>query len=197
VSAASVVGHLSTLPSIWAAIDWRRLAPMLAAGLIGVPIGTRLLPHVSVAAFKLTIGFVLIVYCSFMLFAAGRVRLTSGERGAEAAIGLVGGVLGGLAGLSGAAPTVWAALKGWPKVERRVLFQAFNMTILAAMLAVSLVQGLVGWGLLVALAIAFPGTLVGSWLGSRLYRRLDDRRFDRIVLLLLLLSGMILVWSNL
>jgi hypothetical protein len=33
-------------------------------------------------------------------------------------------------------------------------------------------------------------------LGSLLYGRLDDRRFDRIVLLLLLLSGLALVWWN-
>ena len=35
VSAASVVGHVATLPAIWRAIDWRRLAPMLVAGLLG------------------------------------------------------------------------------------------------------------------------------------------------------------------
>ena len=39
-SACSVLGHLTTLPAIWRAVDWRRLAPMLIAGLIGVPIGT-------------------------------------------------------------------------------------------------------------------------------------------------------------
>ena len=91
-----------------------------------------------------------------MLFAAGRVRLAAGGRGAEAAIGLAGGVLGGLAGLSGALPTVWAALKGWPKDERRIVFQAFNMTILSAMLVASLVQGLIGLRFLVALAVALP-----------------------------------------
>jgi uncharacterized membrane protein YfcA len=37
---------------------------------------------------------------------------------------------------------------------------------------------------------------VGNWLGDRLYRSLDDRRFDRIVLSLLFLSGLMLVWSN-
>ena len=36
--------------------------------------------------------------------------------------------------------------------------------------------------LLLALAVAVPGTLLGSWLGMVVYRRLDDRRFDRIVL---------------
>jgi uncharacterized membrane protein YfcA len=38
--------------------------------------------------------------------------------------------------------------------------------------------------------------LLGSWLGLTVYRRLDDRRFDRIVLLVLLLSGVGLVWFS-
>lgn len=194
VSAASVAGHISTLPAIRHAIDWRRLAPMVIAGLIGVPVGIWALPLISLPAFKLTVGCVLIAYCTFMLAAAGRVRLAWGGRGTEAVIGLASGVLGGLAGLSGALPTVWAALKGWPKEERRVFFQTFNTTILSAMLAGSLLQGLIGMRLLVALALALPGTLIGAYLGSLVYRRLDDRRFDRVVLALLLMSGMALVW---
>jgi hypothetical protein len=195
-SACSVLGHLATLPAMWRAMDWPRVAPMLIAGLVGVPIGTWLLPWISLAAFKLAVGLVLIVYCSFMLFAAGRVTLAAGGRGAEAVIGFAGGILGGLAGLSGVLPTVWAALKKWPKDERRAMFQAFNMTLLTAMLAASLVQGLMGVRFLLALAVAVPGTLLGSWLGVRLYRRLDDRRFDHVVLSVLLLSGIGLVWST-
>ena len=168
VSAASVVGHVTMLPAIWHAIDWRRLAPMLVAGLVGVPIGTWVLPWISLAVFKSLVGCLLIGYCAFMLFAAGRVRLSAGGRGAEAAIGLAGGVLGGLAGLSGALPTVWATLKGWPKDERRVLFQAFNMTILSAMLVASLVQGQIGLRFLVALGVALPATLLGVYLGIAL-----------------------------
>ena len=145
-SACSVLGHISTLPAIWGAVDWRRLAPMLVAGLVGVPIGTWVLPLISLSAFKLGVGMVLAAYCSFMLIAAGRVRLRVGGRGAEAVVGLAGGVLGGLAGLSGVLPTIWASLKSWPKHERRVFFQAFNMTLLTAMLVASAVQGLVGLG---------------------------------------------------
>jgi uncharacterized membrane protein YfcA len=196
VSAASVASHLTTLRMIWHAIDWRRLAPMLVAGLIGVPIGTWILPLLSVATFKLAVGIVVFVYCSFMLFGVGRVRLAAGGKGAEAIIGFFGGILAGIAGLSGVLPTMWAALKAWPKEERRVFFQVFNLTILSAMLLASLVQGLVGWRLLSALAVALPGTLTGSWLGAFVYRRLDDRRFDRIVLFLLLLSGLGLVWGS-
>jgi uncharacterized membrane protein YfcA len=44
--------------------------------------------------------------------------------------------------------------------------------------------------------VALPATLFGVYLGSLLYPRLDDRRFDRIVLVLLLVSGLGLVWQN-
>jgi uncharacterized protein len=50
--------------------------------------------------------------------------------------------------------------------------------------------------LLAAAAIALPATLSGNWLGERLYRRLDERRFDRLVLGLVFLSGCLLVWAN-
>src|SRR5262245_53517798 len=56
---SSVLGHLRTFPAIWKAIAWRRLAPNLVAGLLGVPIGTRLLPLVKVGTFKLGVGLVL------------------------------------------------------------------------------------------------------------------------------------------
>src|SRR6185503_7345119 len=95
-SACSVLGHLTTLPSIWRAADWRRLAPMLIAGLIGVPIGTWILPLIPLNTFKMAIGAILMVYCSFMLFVAGRVQLAAGGRGAEAVVGFAGGILGGI-----------------------------------------------------------------------------------------------------
>jgi uncharacterized membrane protein YfcA len=155
------------------------------------------LPLVSLSAFKLAVGLVLAAYCSFMLLAAGRARLAVGGRGAEAAVGFAGGVLGGLASLSGVLPTVWASLKSWPKAERRAVFQAFNMTLLTAMLVASAVQGLIGMSSILALCAAAPATLVGAWLGLSLYRRLDDRRFERVVLAVLLLSGLGLVWSSL
>jgi uncharacterized membrane protein YfcA len=190
VAAASVLGHLSTLGLVWHAIEWRRLAPMLAAGLLGVPIGTWILPWLSVSAFKQAVGTLIFAYCAFMLFGAGRIRLAAGGRGAEAVVGFLGGILGGIAGLSGALPTMWAALEGWPKEERRVFLQVFNLTILTAMLVASLLQGMVGQRALVAMIVALPGTLMGAWFGSLAYHRLDDHRFDRVVLVLLLLAGL-------
>jgi uncharacterized membrane protein YfcA len=194
-----VLGHIRTFPTIWNAINWRRLAPMLAAGLIGVPIGTFMLPHIGLGAFKLGVGMVLAAHCSFMLLAAGRVKVAGGRWGrwAESVVGFAGGVLGGLAALSGVLPTVWASLNDWRKDERRIFFQAFNFTVLAAMLAASAVSGLIGVRSIVAFAVATPATLIGASVGLAIYRHLDDVRFDRVVLVVLLMSGLALVWSSL
>lgn len=196
VSVASIAGHLSAPPSLWRETDWRGLRPMLFAGLLGVPLGLWLLPLIRVTVFKLTVGVVLVCYCLFMLFAAGRVHVRRRHQAAELGVGFLGGVLGGIAGLSGPPPIVWGALRAWPKAQRRQTLQAFNTAVLAAMLAASLTGGLVDTRLLIAAAIALPATLLGNWLGDRLYRSLDDQGFDRIVLGLVFLSGCVLIWSN-
>jgi uncharacterized membrane protein YfcA len=193
VASASVAGQLSTLSAIWHAIDWRRVAPMLIAGLIGVPIGTMLLPYIDLQSFKRGVGLILVVYASIMLAAGTRLKVRGGGRGVEILLGFASGILGGLAGLSGVLLTIWSALKSWTKEERRSIFQAFNLTILAATVIAHVARGLIDPRLLGALVLALPGTFLGVALGQYVYARLDDHRFDRVVLILLLLAGLSLL----
>lgn len=196
-AAGAVIGHVQALPTFWHTIRWRELAPYVVAGLAGVPLGVWLLPHVSVRAFKLGVGAVLVAYCGFMLVDRGRLRISGGGRAAKALVGFCGGLLGGVAGLSGPLPTVWASLLGLSMDAKRTLFLAFNCTVLCAMLAVSAALGLMTTDFLAAFAFALPGSLIGARLGQWVYMRLDQRRFDAVVLALLMLSGVTLLWSNL
>jgi uncharacterized membrane protein YfcA len=202
-AAAGIIGQVQTLPAIWHAIVWRRVAPFIVAGLAGVPLGTWLLPHVGIRSFKLGVGLVLVGYCAFLLLAQSRRSMLPAATAptetpaADAAVGFCGGVLGGLAGLSGPLPTIWATFKPWSKDDKRALFQAFNVTILSAMLLSSAIAGLMPAEIWLALALALPGTIVGVRLGAMVYRRIDDRRFDRLVLALLMIAGMSLIVGNL
>lgn len=196
VAVCSVVGQVQTLPSIWPAFDAKRAWPIVLAGLIGIPLGTFVLTRVDLNSFRLGIGLFLLVFAGFMLFGRVQAKLTWGGRLADSAVGFAGGFLGGLAGLSGPLPVVWATLRGWSKDERRGVIQVFNSAILSAVVLWHFVSGLftleLGWLILIAL----PGTLAGTWLGLRAYRRLSDRRFHEIVLCLLAISGLSLVWSS-
>ena len=192
----SVVSQAQTIPAIWHAVDRNRIWPMLTGGLLGVPVGTRLLTHLDPAAFRIGMGVLLLAYSGFMLLSRVRTRIAWGGRMAYGAVGFAGGLLGGLAGLSGPLPTVWATLRGWGKDERRGVFQAFNLAVLSAVAVAHAASGLMTADLGRLIVIALPGTLAGTWLGSLSYRRLSDQRFHEVVLSLLGASGLTLVWSS-
>ena len=196
VAVCSVAAQAQTMPMIWHAVDRRRLWPILAAGLCGMPIGVYLLGRIDPDSFRLALGLFLIAFAVFMLIFQGMSPILWGGRLADAAIGFLGGILGGLAGLSGPLPTIWATIRGWTKDQRRSVFQTFNFTVLAAVvLWYFLSNGLAtkfGW----LMAFALPGTFAGAWVGSHTYLRLSDKRFNEIVLTLLGISGLTLVWAG-
>jgi uncharacterized membrane protein YfcA len=120
-----------------------------------------------------------------------------GGRAADGAVGLLGGVMGGVAGLSGPLPTLWCGLRGWSKDAQRGVYQPYNLGVLGFTLGVYAVQGVVTARVLELTMICLPMTLLGVWLGLRSYGRLDDRQFRALVLWLLLASGTVLTASNL
>jgi len=189
----SLIAQVQTLPAIWHAIDFRRVMPFIVGGLAGVPAGAALLPYVSVATFRIAVGALLVVYCGFLLIGQLRFQLRWGGRIADGVAGLAGGVLGGLAGLSGPLPTIWTGLRGWDKDARRGVLQSFNFSILTFALISQTATGLVTAELGRLVLIALPGTLLGAWLGRGVYARLDSVRFDKAVLMLLMISGIALL----
>lgn len=184
----SVVSQVQTLPSIWHAIDLRRTAPFVAGGLLGVPVGVAILPHVPPRLFQGGLGLLLMTLCTVLLL-NGHYRLPRTSRLADGLVGLGGGLLGGIAGLSSPLPTLWAGLQGWSKDERRAVFQSFNLSILAVALVSQAVSGYLTGEVMSLVWRALPGTLVGAWLGRRLYHRVNVEVFNRIVLLVLLVAG--------
>ena len=192
-----VAGHVQSLPRIWSGVRWPRLWPMLLAGAFGVPIGTLLLEHVRPNPLKVGVGLLLIVYSAWMAFVRRPPIVTSGGRLADAVVGLTGGVMGGMASLSGPAPAIWAQLRGFGKDEQRGVNQPYNMSVLFLALISASVAGFLDRTFFVWAAITLPSTLIGARVGLMLYRRVNDAQFRRIILALLMLSGLTLIVSSL
>jgi len=193
----SVVAQTSTLPSMWKSFDLSLVWPFIIGGLVGVPLGTMLIAHADPNVFKLTVGVFLVLFPTALYFNRAPMAFHFGGRLADGLVGLGGGILGGLAGLSGPLPILWASVRGWGKDERRGVFQTFNWTVLAAALCLQAATGLIESRVIWLALIAFPATILGAWLGARVYHGLSDRNFRDLVLALLFLSGVGLVWSSL
>lgn len=197
VLVCSVIAQTATLPSMWRTFDLDLVWPFIIGGLAGVPVGTLLIAHADPQIFNLSVGVLLLVFPTALYFQRQPMAFRFGGKPADAGIGFAGGILGGLAGLSGPLPILWASVRGWGKEERRGVFQVFNWTVLLAALCLQAAAGMVKPEVAWLTLLAFPGTILGAWLGARIYHALSDRNFRDIVLGLLLLSGVGLIWHSL
>lgn len=189
----SLIGQLSSLARAGGKGSFRHAAPFLAGGTLGTPLGVLLLPLFDAARFRLVIGVVLVVFCLLSLRRGLLPTVGGGGRPADAGIGLLSGIMGGATGISGPPIVLWCAMRGWDKETQRATFQTFFVGILLVILAFQVGSGLVDARCLRLVAIAALPIVFFSWLGSLAFRRLDQAGFQRLILWLLLASGIALV----
>ena len=193
----SLVGQVLSIGTVWRSVQFRLVWPFVAGGVIGVPLGVLALRHIDPLMFKSAIGLLLTIWCPIMLLSRALPRVTKGGKLADAAVGLVGGVMGGLGGLTGPAPVLWSALRGWERDTQRAVFQAFNLVMHSLTIALYLSSGTVPsgtWQLFVALALAVS---LATRVGVRVYRRFSDVAFRQMLFGLLTCSGLILLATTL
>jgi uncharacterized membrane protein YfcA len=188
--------NIGYLPFFARHIPWRRLMPFAVGGVLGVPAGAWALHLLPAATLRPVLGALLLAYGLFMLRRGHPLPLALSPRTArwaDAGVGLVGGFLGGLAGLSGVLPTLWLARRGGGKDANRALVQAY--LLLTAALAIACHGGLGGLDapLRERLWLGLPFVVAGGALGLWLFSRMDAARFHRVVLWLLAVCGALLL----
>jgi len=197
VAACSVVGQAQSLYTVRREITWHRAWPFLAGGILGVPFGVAALRFIDPQTLKALLGVLLIGYAGLMLGFRRLPTIAWGGRAADGMVGFGGGALGGVAGLSGPLPTIWCGLRGWKADDQRAVYQPFNLVILAIVLCTYVTQGIMTEQVWVLVLMCLPATILGAYLGIRMYGRVNDQQFRALVLWLLLASGMVLTMSNL
>jgi len=195
VAVLVVVGGLAmqctTLWTLRHSLNLRRLWPFILAGVLGVPFGVWLLVRTDPGKLKVAIGVFLILYAVYALAARRMPHVTAG-RGAEIVIGFISGIMGGLGGYNGVLPAVWSQLRGWSKEESRAFYQPFIVAVHIATIAALGTIAVDREGLIL-LGLALPPMALGTWIGWKLYGRLDEVRFRQTLAVMLLISGAILV----
>ena len=188
-------GTLLHLTTIWQQrqhVEISRLWPFVAGGVLGIPIGVRLLIYTDAGVMKAALGVFLLAFGTYALLSPRLHTIKAGGRPADAFIGFIGGILGGIGGYSGVLPTIWTQLRGWPKEMARAVYQPYVIIIQAIALAGIIWVTLDRAGLIMLVAV-LPPLFFGTWIGWRLYSRLNDLHFRQALAVLLIASGITLV----
>ena len=182
--------------SVWKlrhALEWARLWPFLLGAAVGVPVGVAILGWADPGHVRAGTGVFLVAYSLYALFRPKMASVTAGGATADAGVGFLNGVLGGITGLAGILVTIWSGLRGWPKDRQRAIFQPVAVAIFAMSAAWLGIKGVVSGATIRLFLFGLPALLAGTWLGMKLYGRLDETTFRRVVLIILLVSGAVLM----
>ena len=178
--------------SVWKlrrAMDWRKLWPFVAGAALGVPAGVTLLTWSDPRNVRIAVGIVLVAYSLYAFFRPSLKLATTGGRIGDAIVGFFNGVLGGLTGLAGILVTIWCGLRGWPKDAQRAIFQPVAVAIFLMSAAWLGAKGTVTADTIKFFVLGLPFVFAGTWLGLKLFGRIDEAMFRKIVLALLFVSG--------
>jgi uncharacterized membrane protein YfcA len=179
------------------ALEPRRLWPFLVGGALGVPFGVAVLQWARPGQLRTALGMLLVAYSLYALARPALKPFTGARVLADAGVGFLSGVLGGSTGLGGLLPTIWCQLRGWTSDAQRAIYQpvAVAIFIMAALWLGA--QGSIAAVTVELFLFGLPVLLAGTWLGLRLYGKLDPAGFRKVVLALLLASGLSLLMETL
>ena len=202
VAVVLVLAVAGGLPGIWEVRHQivqqpRRVLNLLVPALPGIPIGIWILTWIESNHLKITIAGFMILYSIYFTLRRNLPRVASPPIILDRLVGFLGGLLGGAASLSGALPTMWYAMRPWPKRETRAVLQPFNVTVLSIATAILAMRGAYSTQTLTYLAIALPLTVLAAQLGVLIFKRLSDAQFRALLIGLCFAAGAILLLRTL
>lgn len=174
------------------AFDWNRVWPYIAGGAPGVAIGVQLLRWANPAYLRAGIAIFLVLYATYNL-ARPAMKPIKGGMVADTAVGFASGLLGSMAGFPGIIIVIWCTLRGWPRDVQRGVFQPVSVAMLAMSAAALAATGSIALNTVYLYLLGLPALALGTWAGFRLYGKIDDEGFRKIVTWLLLAAGVFLL----
>ena len=174
------------------AVNWSLIWPFLVGGAPGVAVGVYLLHWANPAYIRAAAGAFLTLYALYGLARPTLAPIRAG-RVADAGIGFLSGILGAMTGFAGILIVIWSGVRGWSRDVQRGVFQPASVAMLAMCALAIGVTGSVSRDTVQLFLLGLPVLVIGNLIGWKLYGHLDEAGFRRIVLILLLLSGLPLI----
>lgn len=166
---------------------------LVAASVIGIPLGVFLLRRVEADIITAVLGVVIIGYALYGLLGPSLPALTWPAW--AYGFGFVGGVLSGAYNTSGPPVIIYGTCRRWPPAAFKGNLQAYFLLNSAVTFTAHSLSGnftAVVWR---HYLWALPAVLLGIWLGLRLDGRLNPVHFRQFVLVLLTFLGLRLIFA--
>jgi len=178
-------------------IQWRELRRLLLPSAFGVLAGLYLFHLLDANSLARALGAFLLTYVALALTRLRRAQL-AGPRLAPflalplgATAGTVATLFGGMAG---PIYVTYLDVARLDKARFRATIQAVLLVLAVMRLVGYAAEGAIGHDALVAFGMAVPAMLLGTYIGNHLHLRVNQEHFRTLVRLLLVVSGVVLLF---
>ena len=179
---------LLILAGSWRKVDFKAAGRLIAATLLGIPVGIYGLARLPEAPLKIALGLIILLYGVFGL-ARPRAKLKNEKAWMPWALGASAGVLGGAYNTNGPPIVAYGMLRGWPPESFRATLQGYFLPTGLAILAGHGIAGLWTGTVLKLFVYSLPAIVLGVLLGGLLHKKLTGELFAKIVYASLALMG--------
>jgi uncharacterized membrane protein YfcA len=164
----------------WRRVDVRPASRLVAASVLGIPIGVYGLARLPEEPLKVALGVVILLYGVFGLARPG-ARFKEEKAWVPWAVGWTAGVLGGAYNTNGPPVVAYGMLRGWPPERFRTTLQSYFLPTGLMILAGHGLAGLWTGEVLRLYGLSLPAIALGIVLGGRLNRKMSHEMFAKLV----------------
>jgi hypothetical protein len=185
----SMIINLTVILSCWRSFSFAHIRLLLLGGILGLPLGAKLLIIIDDVLLRRGIGFFVVIFTLLLL--SGKHWVLKREKLAQPFIGFLSGIFSGSVGISGPPIILFLSNKGVTKDEFRANLSGYFFLLNLCTVPIYYHYGLFTPEVMNLTAGLMPYLLVGVISGALIARRLKSEVFSKIVLYLLLLSGIL------
>ncbi|MBR9700198.1 TSUP family transporter [Candidatus Woesearchaeota archaeon] len=198
VDSVAVLSGLMAVHSVWFTYtlrrktEWKIALPLGLGGILGIIVGVALLLLSPPLLLRKLLGAYLLLYIGYYFWSAHKFRIA---KGSSIIFGFIGGIFSGLFANGGPfyATYIHHAIKK-ADIIRATIFGALVwgnvLRFLMLIIAGSYTQPLI-WSVVLAL----PVFIVAGLLARSIAKRINQKAFEGMVLVVLIISGLLLVLS--
>ena len=185
----SVIINIFLFMKVRKDVQLGRIWPLVAAAIVGIPIGTWLLGAVDADILRLFVGlFIMLIGLAYIR--NFRIEIKN-EKLAFLPVGFISGILNGSITLSGPPVVLTLTNQEVPKKTFRANMIAYFMLLNLATLPFHFMKGFFTDICIDLSIMLLPGMLLGALVGTMLVKKVDENNFRRMVLVLVIVSGFV------
>lgn len=190
-----MVGDIFAVAAHWRQWDRGLILQLVPSAILGVTLATYLLYRVSGEGLRLALGLIVLVFVAYKLLEGTLLRAFRHQprRYHGWLAGITSGITSTLAHGGGPPISIFLIIQAL-ELKRFVATAAFYFFVLNWIKVPSfLVAGLFDWGLIRGALWVVPLVPLGVWTGKWMVGRVARRYFERVILVLLSVSGVLLL----